>query len=144
MKEQVFHNYSRIAEIIEFLQQDFKENLSFDEIAKKAHLIPSQFHKLFIDWAGVSPEVFLEFISAQYAKNILNNSASTILETTNNAGLLGTARYHDSFVQIEAMTSGEYKNEGENLTINYSFSESIFGRSSGLYPPRHLLYGVFG
>jgi AraC family transcriptional regulator of adaptative response/methylated-DNA-[protein]-cysteine methyltransferase len=31
------------------------------------------------------------------------------------------------FVNIEGMTPGEFKNGGENLTINYSYAESPFG-----------------
>jgi AraC family transcriptional regulator of adaptative response/methylated-DNA-[protein]-cysteine methyltransferase len=41
--------------------------------------------------------------------------------------LSGTSRLHDLFINIEGMTPGEYKNGGENLSINYSFAESPFG-----------------
>ena len=34
---------------------------------------------------------------------------------------------YDLFVNIEGMTPGEYKNGGENLSINYSFAKSPFG-----------------
>ena len=43
------------------------------------------------------------------------------------AGLSGTSRLHDLFISIEGMTPGEFKNEGENLQINYSFAETSFG-----------------
>src|SRR5690606_35228320 len=36
-------------------------------------------------------------------------------------------RLHVLFVNMEEMTPAEYKNGGENLTINYSFAESPFG-----------------
>jgi AraC family transcriptional regulator of adaptative response/methylated-DNA-[protein]-cysteine methyltransferase len=39
----------------------------------------------------------------------------------------GTGRLHDLFVTIEGMTPGEYKNGGEELSIHYSFGESLFG-----------------
>jgi AraC family transcriptional regulator of adaptative response/methylated-DNA-[protein]-cysteine methyltransferase len=42
-------------------------------------------------------------------------------------GLSGTSRLHDLFIRIEGMTPGEYKNDGENLVINYSFAETPFG-----------------
>jgi AraC family transcriptional regulator, regulatory protein of adaptative response / methylated-DNA-[protein]-cysteine methyltransferase len=34
---------------------------------------------------------------------------------------------HDLFINIEGMTPGEFKNGGENLSINFSFAESPFG-----------------
>lgn len=45
-----------------------------------------------------------------------------------NTGLSGTGRLHDLFVKIEGMTPGEYKNGGQNLIVNYSHAESIFGK----------------
>jgi AraC family transcriptional regulator of adaptative response/methylated-DNA-[protein]-cysteine methyltransferase len=62
----------------------------------------------------------------QHAKKLLekNNSLADVAEET---GLSATSRLHDLFVSIEGMTPGEYKNGGEQLTINYSFAESPFG-----------------
>lgn len=128
MNEQEYINYSRIAEAIEYIQQNFTEQPTLEEIAEKVHLSPFHFQKMFTDWAGVSPKKFLQFISVQHAKQILNNSQSTLFETAYKTGLSGTGRLHDLFVKIEGMTPGEYKNKGENLTINYSLAESFFGR----------------
>ncbi|MFI0430861.1 bifunctional helix-turn-helix domain-containing protein/methylated-DNA--[protein]-cysteine S-methyltransferase [Mariniflexile sp. HMF6888] len=127
MNEQEYINYTRIAEAIEYIQQNYTEQPTLEEIAKKVHLSPFHFQKMFTDWAGVSPKKFLQFISVQHAKQILNNSQTTLFETAYKTGLSGTGRLHDLFVKIEGMTPGEYKNKGENLTINYSFAESLFG-----------------
>jgi len=127
MNEQEYINYSRIAEAIEYIQQNFTEQPTLEEIAEKVHLSPFHFQRLFTDWAGVSPKKFLQYISVQHAKQILNNSES-LFDTAYQTGLSGTGRLHDLFVKIEGMTPGEYKNKGENLSIKYSFSESLFGR----------------
>ncbi|WP_445721645.1 bifunctional helix-turn-helix domain-containing protein/methylated-DNA--[protein]-cysteine S-methyltransferase [Flavobacterium sp.] len=128
MNEQEYINYTRIAEAIEYILQNHTEQPTLEEIAKKVYLSPFHFQKMFTDWAGVSPKKFLQFISVQHAKQILNNSKTTLFETAYKTGLSGTGRLHDLFVKIEGMTPGEYKNKGENLTINYSFAESLFGR----------------
>jgi AraC family transcriptional regulator of adaptative response/methylated-DNA-[protein]-cysteine methyltransferase len=128
MNEQEYINYSRIAEAIEYIQQNFTEQPTLEEIAEKVHLNPFHFQRLFTDWAGVSPKKFLQYISVQHAKQILNNSESTLFDTAYQTGLSGTGRLHDLFVKIEGMTPGEYKNKGGNLSIKYSFSESLFGR----------------
>lgn len=128
MKEQEYINYNRIAEAIEYIHQNYTEQPTLEEIAKKVNLSSFHFQKMFTDWAGVSPKKFLQFISVQHAKQILNNSQITLFETAYKTGLSGTGRLHDLFVKIEGMTPGEYKNKGENLTINYSFAESLFGR----------------
>lgn len=127
MNEQEYINYTRIAEAIEYIQQNYTKQPTLEEIAKKVHLSPFHFQKMFTDWAGVSPKKFLQFISVQHAKNILSNSQTTLFETAYKTGLSGTGRLHDLFVKIEGMTPGEYKNKGENLTINYSYTNSQFG-----------------
>lgn len=128
MNEQEYINYNRIAEAINYIQQNFTEQPTLDEIAKEVHLSPYHFQRLFTEWAGVSPKKFLQYISLQHAKQILNNTQSTLFDTAYQTGLSGTGRLHDLFVKIEGMTPGEYKNKGENLSINYSYEESLFGK----------------
>ncbi|SDE29797.1 AraC family transcriptional regulator, regulatory protein of adaptative response / methylated-DNA-[protein]-cysteine methyltransferase [Pricia antarctica] len=127
MNEHDYHNYRRIAEAIEYIQQNFTAQPTLEEIAEKVHLSPYHFQRLFTDWAGVSPKKFLQYISVQHAKQILSNSQSTLFETAYQTGLSGTGRLHDLFVKIEGMTPGEFKNKGDTLSINYSFSQSPFG-----------------
>jgi len=127
MTEQEHINYNRIATAIDYIKTHFKEQPSLNDIAKKVHLSPFHFQKLFTNWAGVSPKKFMQYISVEYAKSLLKESQSTLFETAFQTGLSGTGRLHDLFINIEGMTPGEYKNGGENLTINYSFAESPFG-----------------
>ncbi|MBK6266285.1 methylated-DNA--[protein]-cysteine S-methyltransferase [Marivirga sp. S37H4] len=127
MKEQEYINYTRIAEAINYLQQNFKNQPTLNEVAEKVHLSPFHFQRLFTDWAGVSPKKFLQYLNVQYAKQILSNSQATLFDAAYETGLSGTGRLHDLFVKIEGMTPGEYKSQGENLTINYSYEKSAFG-----------------
>jgi AraC family transcriptional regulator of adaptative response/methylated-DNA-[protein]-cysteine methyltransferase len=120
-------NYSRIAEAIDYIRTNFKKQPGLDEIAEKVHLSPFHFQRLFTDWAGVSPKKFLQYISVEYAKSILKDKQATLFDAAFEAGLSGTGRLHDLFVQIEGMTPGEYKNGGMELTINYSYAASPFG-----------------
>jgi len=127
MKTQEIINYNRIAEAIDYIKQNFKTQPNLDEVAKKIHVSPFHFQRMFTDWAGVSPKKFLEYISIEHAKNILKNDKVTLFDAAFETGLSGTGRLHDLFIKIEGMTPGEYKNGGENLSINYSYAESPFG-----------------
>lgn len=127
MKEQDQTNYSRIATAIDYINNNFRTQPSLEEIAGKVSLSPFHFQRLFTDWAGVSPKKFLQYITVAYAKNRLKETSATLFDTALEAGLSGTSRLHDLFINIEGMTPGEYKNGGENLAINYSFAESPFG-----------------
>lgn len=120
-------NYHRIAEAIDYLKDNFREQPNLDEIAERIHLSPFHFQRLFTDWAGVSPKKFLQYLSVEYAKSILKEKQATLSDAAYETGLSGTSRLHDLFINIEGMTPGEYKNGGENLAINYSYAESPFG-----------------
>lgn len=121
-------DFSRIAEAIFYISKNFTAQPSLEEVARHVHVSPSHFQKMFIEWAGVSPKKFLQYISINYAKSKLRNEQATLFNTAIDTGLSGAGRLHDLFVTIEGMTPGEYKNGGENLTIKYSYLESIFGK----------------
>ncbi len=127
MEAQNTINFNRIAEAIDYIQQNFKSQPSLEAIAGKIHLSPYHFQRLFTDWAGTSPKKFLQYISVEYAKKMLKEDQASLFETALETGLSGPGRLHDLFINIEGMTPGEYKNGGENLSINYSFAESPFG-----------------
>ena len=52
------HTYQKIATSIEYISQNFKNQLSLETIAEQAHLSPFYFQKLFTEWVGVSPKEF--------------------------------------------------------------------------------------
>lgn len=127
MTEQQNINYKRIAEAIDYIKTNFKEQPDLDEVAKKVHLSPFHFQRVFSEWAGTSPKKFLQYTTIEYAKTLLKENQMTLFETAYETGLSGTGRLHDLFINIEGMTPAEYKNGGKNLAINYSFAESPFG-----------------
>ena len=125
MSTQESLDYARVAQAIAYIRENFKNQPDLDEVAGRICLSPTHFQRLFTAWAGVSPKKFLQYISIEYAKNLLKES--TLADVAYNTGLSGTSRLHDLFIHIEGMTPGEYKNGGEKLSINYSFAESPFG-----------------
>ena len=120
-------NYNRIADAIAYIQNNFAQQPSFEEIAKEVNVSPFHFQKMFTDWAGVSPKKFLQYITVSHAKEILKQQNATVFDASFETGLSGTGRLHDLFVSIEGMTPGEYKQGGKDLHINYSFSDTPFG-----------------
>ena len=127
MTTQDTYDFSRIAEAIEYINSNYKDQPDLDEVAQNIHLSPFHFQRMFTSWAGVSPKKFLQFITVEHAKKILQESKSSIADAAYETGLSGTGRLHDLFINIEGMTPGEYKNGGKELRINYHYSDSPFG-----------------
>ncbi|MGL6068895.1 MAG: helix-turn-helix domain-containing protein, partial [Sediminibacterium sp.] len=126
MYEQEQLNYNRIAEAIEYIKTNFKEQPSLEALAAKVHLSPFHFQRLFTEWAGTTPKKFLQYISIEHAKHLLSQQHASLSDAAFETGLSGTSRLHDLFINIEGMTPAEYKNGGKNLQINFSYAESPF------------------
>lgn len=120
-------DYQRVAKAITYIKEHSAEQPGLDEIAEAVHLSPYHFHRMFKEWAGVTPKDFLQYISLNRAKKLLDENRS-IEETAFETGLSSSSRVHDLFVNIEGMTPGEYKNGGKGLEIRYHFAESPFGK----------------
>lgn len=136
-------NYHRIAKAIDYLQAHFREQPSLDEVAAVVGLSPFHFQRLFSEWAGVSPKKFIQYLSVEYAKDLLKAQPPTLLDVAHEAGLSGSSRLHDLFISIEGMTPGEFKNGGESLCINYSFADSPFGEVMVASTPKGLCHLAF-
>lgn len=119
-------DYARIKSAIRFIETRAKDQPSLEAIAAHLGLSPFHFQRLFSRWAGVSPKKFLEFITVQGAKKLLDQSAS-VLDAALDLGLSGPSRLHDMFVQIEALSPGEYKSMGQGLALTWGTFPSPFG-----------------
>ena len=119
-------DYSRVEKAILFLEQNYHRQPELHEIADSVHLSEFHFQRLFRRWAGITPKRFVQFLTLEHAKQLLADSRS-VLDATYDAGLSSPGRLHDLFVNIEAMTPGEYKAQGAGLRITFGFHPSPFG-----------------
>jgi AraC family transcriptional regulator, regulatory protein of adaptative response / methylated-DNA-[protein]-cysteine methyltransferase len=65
----------------------------------------------------------------EHAKQVLKDGQFTLFDAAEQTGLSGTGRLHDLFLSIEGMTPGEFKNGGKNLSVDYEFLHTPFGRA---------------
>ncbi len=119
-------DYNRVAQAIAYVEANFRQQPSLDEIASSVHLSKYHFQRLFKRWAGISPTQFMHFLTVEYAKERLA-SADSVFDTALDSGLSGAGRLHDLFVTFEAMTPGEYKRQAAGLTIYFGFHATPYG-----------------
>ena len=143
MNEQEHIHFERISKAIEYIGANFKSQPDLDAVAQHVHLSPFHFQKLFTDWVGTSPKKFLQYTTLQYAKSLLRKNNPTLSEIAFESGLSSTSRLHDLFVKIEGMSPAEYKNGGQDLIINYSYSNSPFGKILTAATSKGLCYMAF-
>jgi AraC family transcriptional regulator of adaptative response/methylated-DNA-[protein]-cysteine methyltransferase len=125
--KQLADDYLRIEQAILYLENHYKDQPELAEVAQQIGLSEYHFQRLFSRWAGVSPKRFLQFLTKEGAKGLLDRSEN-LLETTHQVGLSSLGRLHDLFVTTEAVTPGEYKSRGVGVTIRYGIHPTPFGK----------------
>ena len=121
------YTYQQIAQAIEHLTTNFREQPSLRELAEKANLSEFHFQRLFTEWAGVSPKKFGQYLTLEHAKTRLRNGAP-LAAAAHEAGLSGTGRLHDLFVSIEGVTPGQFRQAGSGMVLAYGVFGSPFGQ----------------
>ncbi len=119
-------NYLRIERAIEFLRQQRSEQPELRDLAEYVGLSESHIQRLFSRWAGISPKRFVQFLTVEYVKRQMRQTGD-LLGLALDAGLSGPGRLHDLFVNMEAMTPGEFQQAAAGLEIRYGSGETPFG-----------------
>jgi AraC family transcriptional regulator of adaptative response/methylated-DNA-[protein]-cysteine methyltransferase len=135
-------DYARIEQAIRYLEQHHEEQPSLKQVAAELHLSEFHFQRLFTRWVGISPKRFMQYLTKEHAKQLLDQSES-LLEVSYQSGLSGPGRLHDLFVTWEAVTPGDYKRKGEGLQLKYGFYPSPFGEYLLATSPRGITNLIF-
>jgi AraC family transcriptional regulator of adaptative response/methylated-DNA-[protein]-cysteine methyltransferase len=128
-------DYQRMADTLTWISKHFEEQPTLADIASRAGASPYHFQRLFSRWVGLSPKKYVQHLTLERAKAGLDASQS-ILAAAFGAGLSGPGRLHDLFVNIEAVTPGEYKHGGAGLVIRHGVHDSPFGPCLLMHTPR--------
>ena len=121
-------DFQRIEKAIMYVTQRVGQQPTLDDIARHLHLSPYHFQRLFSRWTGVTPKRFLQLLTVERAKQLLNE-ARPQLEVSESLGLSSGSRLYDHFIKLEAVTPGEYKSHGEGVSIEYAIHQTPFGQA---------------
>ncbi|MBX3577615.1 MAG: bifunctional helix-turn-helix domain-containing protein/methylated-DNA--[protein]-cysteine S-methyltransferase [Rhizobiaceae bacterium] len=119
-------DYDVVRRVIEKISLDYRDQPSLEALAEAVGETPTGLQKLFTRWAGLSPKGFLQAVTLDHARRLLN-AGMPLLEASLEVGMSGPGRLHDLFVTHEAMSPGDYKSRGAGLTIRYGWHISPFG-----------------
>ena len=121
-------NYIQIEKAIKYIDENFKEHPSIDEIAKNVGMSKFHFIRVFKEYVGVTPKQFLHCVTLNYAKEHIKESKS-ILDSSLDIGLSSTSRLHELFVNLIGVTPKEWKEKGKDVEITYGFGQTPFGEA---------------
>ena len=119
-------DYARVAAALRRLAEGESANLA--QAARDACLSPAHFQRMFRRWAGVSPQKFAAQLTLAELKRRIKQGESA-LNAAFAAGLSGGARAHDLFVNHDAMTPGDFRRQGQNITVRFGHSPTPYGNA---------------
>ncbi len=135
-------DYERIAKAIAYITRNVREQPTLDDVAAHVHLSSFHFQRLFSRWAGTTPKRFLQVLTLELGKRLLEEPGS-LLDVSDALGLSSGSRLHDHFVQLEAVTPGEYRNKGKGVVIEHGTHDTPFGRLFVARTPRGVCRAAF-
>ena len=135
-------DYQRVETAIRFVEKHTGSQPTLDELAAHVGVSPFHLQRLFQRWAGLSPKRFLQFLTAEHAKQLLRESRP-VMETAFEVGLSGSSRLHDLLSTVEAVTPGEYKGRGAGIRIEYGYGATPFGEAFIAWTERGICHLAF-
>lgn len=130
-------DYEVVRRVIEKISLDYRDQPSLEQLAAEVGDTPTGLQKLFTRWAGLSPKAFLQAVTLDHARRLLDQGAP-LLDASYEVGMSGPARLHDLFVTHEAMSPGAYKARGAGLVIRHGWHISPFGMALVMVTDRGL------
>src|SRR5258708_25664468 len=104
-------------------------------------MIGFHFHRFFLEFVGLTPKEFLQFITLTNAKTLLRE-ANSLLTTAVSVGLSGPSRLHDLFLTVEHTTPGEFKHSS-SLQIHWALVDTVLGSALLATSPRAICLFLF-
>ena len=126
MSKDLTINYYRIEKAIGYLTANFRSQPDLNEIAEKVNLSPFHFQRIFLDWVGITPKKFVQYLTLDHLKKQIQQTQN-VIEAANVAGLSSQSRVYDLFVNIEGVSPEQFKSAGAGLEIVYGYHATPFG-----------------
>lgn len=110
-KLSITQSYEHIRPIVEWLEQNYSEDIGLLEISEKAQVSSQHLNSLFHDAFGISPYSFLVKLRMREAKRMLITDPSlTLKEISKRVGFNGVSHFVSTFKKREGITPSVYRN----------------------------------
>jgi len=94
--------------LVNYINENYKENITLEELSKKYNLNPFYIIRLFKSQMSLTPKAYLLNVKINKAKEFLQNGYS-IVDTALECGFVDQSHFHKNFLKIVATTPKEYK-----------------------------------
>jgi len=92
-----------------YINENFKRNLTTRELAEVCHLHPTHFIRAFKTSTAQTPHQYITDIRMEYARQLLDRSDRSIVEIAEDAGFYDPAHFSRTFKQHFSLTPTQYR-----------------------------------
>ena len=117
--------YATVEQAIRYLNKAPKTQPSVDDIATEVNLSTAQLQRLLDQWAGLTAEQFLQFLSIQYSKQLLKDSR--LVDMSRQTGIAWQSRLAHRSVILDVVNPDQLQNNTHGIQIEYGKRDSPFG-----------------
>lgn len=105
----------KILDIINYIEQHYKEDISFDEVALLHKMSPGHFYKIFKIQLGTTPKEFLTNCRLTHIAMDLINTDNKIIDIAFEHGFTNVKSFYTLFKREYGMQPKEYRNSRKNI-----------------------------
>ena len=121
------HHYSVIEQALNFIAERHPQQPKLSIIANHCQLSEPHLERIFTDFAGVSPTLFLQQLTRSALKARLLNDQNS-LRTSKKVGLLSLNQHSNLNIRLRAISTRQLKSAGAGLQFWFGVHRSLFGR----------------
>lgn len=103
------HTERCIRKVVEWMYQNFGEQITIDDMARTAMFSKFHFTRLFQQVTGVSPGRFLSAIRLQEAKNLLLSTSLSVTEISHQVGYSSVGTFSSRFKSSVGLSPSAYR-----------------------------------
>ncbi len=122
-------DYALVRRVLADVTDNWRTQPSVEQMAGGAGVSTVRLERAFRRFAGLTPKQFLQAVTIDHARRLLQDDSVSVLDATFELGLSAPARLHDLFITYESMPPGAWRRGGEGLAIRWGWHDSPFGRA---------------
>lgn len=104
---------SKIMESISYIQLNLKKNLTVGALAKRANLHQDYFSRLFLQFTGERPLVYIHVKKIERAQYLIATTNLSYTQIAEETGFENLPYFSKVFKKVTSLTPGEYKKRNE-------------------------------
>lgn len=102
-------NDPRVQKAIEFIHQNFREDITVSDIARAVHLSESHLHHLFREHLSIGPLKYLNSFRMQQAERLIRDSDCTFGSVISRVGITDKSHFFRTFKRCYGVTPSQYR-----------------------------------